>query len=68
MPQYYVNTISDNKGDHEVHKEQCNWMPSVNNRKPLGWHSTCREAVQAARVSYPTANGCIHCSRECHTS
>lgn len=65
---YYVNTNAQPNGDHEVHTNACNWLPSAENRKYLGSFDSCAEAVEKAKTSYPTtANGCVHCSSACHT-
>ncbi|MFZ6009273.1 MAG: hypothetical protein ACOYXT_02900 [Bacteroidota bacterium] len=66
MADYYVNNIAQTNGDHEVHKEGCQWMPS--NKKYLGNFSNCTEAVRAAKKTYSKSNGCNTCSRECHTT
>jgi hypothetical protein len=66
---YYVNTRAQaTTGDHEVHKQGCTWMPSTENRKYLGAFNSCADAVKEAKKTYSTANGCIYCSPECHTS
>jgi hypothetical protein len=66
MPRYYVNRNAQPNGDHEVHKEGCNWMPS--NKIDLGIFSNCSSAVTAAKNYYSTADGCKHCCEACHTS
>lgn len=69
MPQYCVNMKTDKQGDHEVHRlDTCNRLPEPEHRLDLGWHSGCRSAVEQAKKTYPTANGCYYCSPECHTS
>ena len=68
MSRYYVNRNTDAKGDHEVHKEGCSWMPMESNRTYLGQHASCYSAVRKARIYYDTANGCYYCSSFCHTS
>jgi hypothetical protein len=68
MMRYYVNTRRQANGDHEVHKADCSFLPSAENRHLLGEFATCAQAVRAARVYYPHANGCVYCSPECHTS
>lgn len=65
MPHYYVNNLAQPNGDHEVHRDGCDHMPS--NRTYLGVHSTCQSAVAVARQSYRTANGCYWCAKACHT-
>lgn len=65
MANYYVNDSAQPNGDHEVHRQGCNWMPQ--NRTYLGDHLTCFSAVVAAKRIYRQSNGCFFCSRECHT-
>jgi len=68
MANYYVNKNAQANGDHEVHKEGCQFMPIVENRTYLGNFITCRGAVGEAKKTYATANGCYFCSKDCHTS
>ena len=68
MPKYYVRTIAQANGDHEVHKEGCSFLPSVENRKYLGEFITCKSAVTEAKKTYSKSNGCYYCSNDCHTS
>lgn len=69
MAQYYVNRNAQPvSGDHEVHREECSFMPQLQNRVPLGEHNTCQTAVAAAKRIYPDSNGCAFCSPECHTT
>lgn len=68
MALYYVNKNAQANGDHEVHKSGCSYMPSPENRMFLGDFSSCHGAVREAKKTYPTADGCYHCSPACHTS
>lgn len=63
---YYVNKNAQANGDHEVHDENCTYLPY--NRKYLGEYDTCKDAVAEAKKEYKTANGCKYCSPLCHTS
>ena len=67
MARYYVNKNAPSNGDHEVHKDGCQWIPDTPNRIDLGKFSSCRPAVTKARKHYSQVNGCYHCSEECHT-
>ena len=67
MSMYYVNKNAQENGDHEVHKTGCSWMPDSDNRIYLGDFATCKSAVTEAKKTYSTADGCKHCSEECHT-
>ncbi len=62
MEKYYVNKT----GDHEVHDQDCSYLPDSENRKYLGEFSSCEGAVKEAQKTYPTADGCGHCSSDCH--
>jgi len=68
MAKYYVHTVAQTNGDHEVHKTGCQWLPSEQNRKYLGEFDNCADAVKEAKKTYPQSNGCRTCSNECHTS
>jgi hypothetical protein len=65
MALYYVNNRAQENGDHEVHKTGCAWMPE--DRTYLGDFNNCRDAVRKAKEKYARADGCAHCSPECHT-
>lgn len=67
MPKYYVNRTAQSNRDHEVHKEGCYWLSLVYSKKDLGYHSDCASAVREAKKIYKQSNGCVHCSKECHT-
>lgn len=67
MRRYFVHTLIDNRGDHEVHVESCFKMPSPANAKYLGVFSNCHDAVREAKKTYRQVNGCIHCCTPCHT-
>lgn len=67
MNRYYVNDKAQENGDHEVHKESCDYLSLVKSKKDLGYHPNCHSAVREAKKTYSTADGCYHCSRECHT-
>lgn len=67
MARYCMNRNAQSNGDHEVHKEGCQFAPASHNQQDLGEHATCRTAVALARQYNPKADGCKHCSPECHT-
>lgn len=68
MAYYYVNKNRQQNGDHEVHRADCGYLPSQDNRIYLGDYNDCHPAVQKAKQYYPSANGCYFCSNACHTS
>ncbi len=65
MDKYYVNNNAQSTGEHEVHKEGCEHMPT--NGTYVGYFTNCKDAVQKAKTIYPNVDGCYFCSRPCHT-
>jgi len=68
MAKYYLNNTAQANGDHEVHKDGCYWLTLVTSKKDLGYHTNCKAAVREAKKTYSQSNGCVHCSKECHTT
>lgn len=68
MPAYYVNPNEQANGDNEVHADGCAWLALVRQPVPLGNFLSCQEPVRIARQRYARANGCKHCSPQCHTT
>lgn len=68
MDHYYFNSNADDKGRHEVHKENCSYLPSVSNREYIGYESSCHDAINKAQSKYPNKifDGCFWCCRECN--
>ena len=67
MARYYVNKNAQANGDHEVHADGCSWLPKPENRLFLGDYASCSPAVTEAKKTYSQSNGCVHCSKACHT-
>lgn len=65
---YYVNKNPQDNGDHEVHREDCEKLPSPANREYLGHFDCCEDAVEKAKQIFSQSNGCFYCSEKCHTS
>lgn len=68
MKKYYVNKNAQHNGDHEVHADDCIYLPKAENITYLGEFSSCIGAVVTAKNIYSTTNGCKTCSDLCHTS
>ena len=71
MPTYCVNrNAQSGSNDHEVHDlastEGC--LPAPANRIDLGYHPSCRGAVNDAKQYYADVNGCYRCANDCHTT
>jgi len=49
MARYYVNKNAQPNGDHEVHKEDCTFLPLPQNGTYLGDITSCPPAVAEAR-------------------
>lgn len=65
---YYLNKEEQANGDHEVHNEDCEYLPDNEHRIDLGEHSECGSAMDAAKIHYEYVNGCFYCSNKCHVS
>ncbi len=68
MKKYYVNNHVQPNGDHEVHNQDCKYLPNIVSKKYLGEFSNCKDAVIEAKKTYSKSDGCYHCSNECHKS
>lgn len=68
MKHYYFNINKDQHGRHEVHTEECSFLPNVSNRKYIGYANNCSEALEKASAANPTMvfDGCFYCSKPCH--
>lgn len=66
MASYYMNRNAQWNGDHEVHKDGCNWMPAPENRQYLGEHASCHSAVAQAKLYNSKADGSAYCSPACN--
>ena len=68
MPTYLYNESKTDGKYHEVHTDSCSHLPSSWNRKDLGWHANCREAIQTAqnRTGDYDFDGCAYCCNDCH--
>ncbi|MBW1615587.1 MAG: hypothetical protein JRJ49_03440 [Deltaproteobacteria bacterium] len=65
---YYVNDNDQANGDHEVHTEDCKYLPLIESKTYLGVFYSCSDAVAEAKKHYPQSNGCSYCCLACHTS
>ena len=65
---YYVNqlTAGNPNNNHEVHTQDCYFVPSESNRIYLGSFSSCMDAVQVAKNFYTNVDGCATCCPNCH--
>lgn len=64
---YYVRTRKDRNGYYEVHNSECYKLPAAKNREYLGCFDDCAEAIlKAENLGWEPADGCAHCSPDCH--
>lgn len=68
MPRYYVNTQAHPNGFHDMHRQDCHFLPKESQRFFLGFYNRCSDAIEEAKTHYPRVNGCYYCSKECHRS
>lgn len=57
---YYVNDRAQANGDHEVHREGCQYLPMPANRTYLGSFDNCDDAVSAAKKHYRPGERLLH--------
>lgn len=65
--EYYICTIANPTGEHEIHKGDCEHLPVRNHREFLGRGITFQMAkAKAHMLGYTYVDGCYHCCRENH--
>lgn len=69
MFNYILNSKAQTTGEHEVHKEICQYRPHPENIIHIGTYNTCHMAINAAKTRFPGVkiDGCYYCCNECHT-
>lgn len=65
---YFFNKNADNHGRHEVHTDNCKFLPDTSNRTYIGLESNCKDAIARAKKDYPAKSfdGCYYYCRPCH--
>ena len=58
---YYVKTEANDRGDHVVHSEACQFLPNEDNRKALGEAAKPETAVGRAEDAFEKVKGCDTC-------
>ena len=67
MPRYLISKKTEDTGEHEIHTTFCPVSPGIENSIYLGYFSSCRQALKEARKHFIHVDGCVFCSKECHT-
>ncbi|HUX95077.1 MAG TPA: hypothetical protein VMV47_05030 [Bacteroidales bacterium] len=65
MSFYYVRIKPQLNGTNAVHKEDCPFLPDIENRIYLGEFISCDEAIWRAKLHFPDVSPCYFCSSEC---
>lgn len=65
---YYVKIEANDRGDHVVHAESCQFLPNEDGRKALGDDANCETAMKHARDEFDPVQGCQTCAPGCHES
>ena len=68
MKRYYANIKKQSYGGHEIHCEDCNFLPKIDKRIYLGQFNSCIDAMTIAKKYYTKLTGCKHCSEVHHIS
>lgn len=65
---YYYNKNLDKNGNHEVHTDDCSYMPIPINRVFIGYEKDCYSAIQRVKNETGKQNfdGCFYCCYDCH--
>ena len=65
---YCFNKNKDANNFHEVHQNDCRFLPNRINLFYIGDFSNCNDAIKAAKMKFPTYkfDGCYFCCNECH--
>ena len=64
---YYLNKRTQKNGDHEMHREDCKFLPYPTNRIDLGKFGNEYEALEAAKKIYKKADGCSYCCQNANS-
>jgi hypothetical protein len=62
---YYVKTEPNDRGDHVVHAETCQYVPNAENRKALGDAASCETAIRRAADDFDPVKGFHTCCPDC---
>lgn len=64
MSSYYVRIRPQLNGTNAMHKDDCPFLPDIENRLYLGEFRSCEEAFTEAKFYFPEASGCYFCATE----
>lgn len=58
---YYIKTEANERGDHVVHREDCQFLPNEEGRKALGEAAKPETAMGRAEDEFDSVKGCQTC-------
>ena len=64
---YFVNKNAQSGGEHEVHTEDCVYLPAPENRLRLGYFSSPEDVIKEAKKYDDNVDGCYYCCYPVHT-
>lgn len=69
MYYYYFSKRTNEYINHEVHTNECSYLPNHENRVLIGFEFSCHPALTRVRKKYPlkTFHACIWCCRACNS-
>jgi len=68
MEEYFVTKNNKENDDCEVHKNNCFYLPTEENRISLGFFYNYFDAIKKAKKYYALVRVCSHCSCESNKS
>lgn len=63
---FYINRNEQLTGEHEIHRENCVYLPEIENRLYLGYFYDPKQALLEAEKLYSKVDGCYWCCNEIH--
>ncbi len=64
---YFIDKNIQISGKHEVHKNDCEFLPDTSSREYLGYFIDCQEAINIAYEKYDNVEACKNCIPECRS-
>ncbi len=61
MEAFCVSEKPHENGTHEVHKLNCQYLPPLKHRVPIGLFENSKEALREAQKYYVSVNECHSC-------
>lgn len=62
---FFIAVHRNTDGCHEVHVSTCLLLPTPSDRRYLGEHEGCHDAITIAQLYFGNCTGCPECSPDC---